>query len=81
MYTLNTIDRPAIAFDCRNIKGNEELSATLQAKNDGGFSLNYVNPVVYRNGGYGDMVEGIGTLRANGGDAGGGTESVIVERV
>lgn len=49
MYTLNTIDRPAIAFDCRNLKGNEELSCTLQAKNDGGFSLNFVNPVVYPN--------------------------------
>ena len=42
-YTLNTIDRPAVAFalDCRN----EELSATLQAKGNGGQSLNYINPV------------------------------------
>ena len=33
-YTLNTIDRPAVAFalDCRNMTANEELSATLQAK-------------------------------------------------
>lgn len=98
MYTLNTIDRPAVvypdtartlaarhdsspcvdrgqnvvAIDCRNMVGNEEVSATLQAKSNGGQSLNYQNPVVYRNGGYGDMVEGVGTLRANGGDAGGG---------
>ena len=81
MYTLDATDRHAVALDCRNMVGNEELSATLQAKNEGGFSLNYVNPICYRNGGYGDMVEGIGTLRANGGDAGGGTESIIVERV
>lgn len=46
-YTLNTIDRPAVAFalDCRNITANEELSATLQAKGNGGQSLNYINPV------------------------------------
>lgn len=36
-YTLNTIDRPAVAFalDCRNMTANEELSATLQAKGNG----------------------------------------------
>lgn len=46
-YTLNTIDRPAVAFalDCRNMTVNEELSATLQAKDNGGQSLNYINPV------------------------------------
>lgn len=46
-YTLNTIDRPAVAFalDCRNMAVNEELSATLQAKGNGGKSLNYINPV------------------------------------
>lgn len=46
-YTLNTIDRPAVAFalDCRNMTANEELSATLQAKDNGGQSLNYINPV------------------------------------
>lgn len=46
-YTLNTIDRPAVAFalDCRNMTTNEELSATLQAKDNGGQSLNYINPV------------------------------------
>lgn len=61
-----------VAIDCRNMVGNEELSATLQTKNEGGFSLNFVNPICYRNSGYGDMVEGVGTLRANGGDDGGG---------
>lgn len=41
---------PAVcALDCRNMTGNEELSGTLQAKNEGGFSLNFVNPVVYEN--------------------------------
>ena len=46
-YTLNTIDRPAVAFalDCRNMTANEELSTILQAKGNGGQSLNYINPV------------------------------------
>lgn len=48
-YTLNTIDRPAVAFslDCRNMATNAELSGTLQAKSNGGQSLNYTNPVCY----------------------------------
>ena len=48
-YTLNTIDRPAVAFalDCRNMTANAELSGTLQAKSNGGQSLNYINPVCY----------------------------------
>ena len=48
-YTLNTIDRPAVAYsvDCRNLCLNEELSGTLQAKENGGQSLNYQAPVMY----------------------------------
>ena len=45
-YTLNTLDRPAVALDCRNLNGSD-VSATLQAKAGGGHSLNYQNPVVY----------------------------------
>lgn len=49
-YTLNTVDRPAVAYsaDCRNLRLTEEVSGTLQAKENGGYSLNYQNPVVYR---------------------------------
>ena len=36
-----------IAIDCRNMIVNDEISGTLQAKNEGGFSLNFINPVVY----------------------------------
>lgn len=36
-----------VALDCRNMVGNEEIIGTLQAKNEGGFSLNFINPVVY----------------------------------
>lgn len=35
----------AVCIDCRNMIANEELSATLQAKGNGGQSLNYINPV------------------------------------
>lgn len=45
-YTINTSDRHAVAFDCRNAKENA-ISGTLQAKPNGGHSLNYLNPVVY----------------------------------
>ena len=70
-YTLNTIDRHAVvyncreneaehdsspcvdrgqnvvAIDCRNLNANIEISGTLQAKTNGGQSLNFQNPVVY----------------------------------
>ena len=36
-----------VALDCRNLVGNQEISGTLQSKDEGGYSLNYVNPVVY----------------------------------
>lgn len=36
---------PAIAYDCRNDTPNVEVRATLQAKSNGGQSLNYINPV------------------------------------
>ena len=35
------------SLDCRNMAVNEDLSGTLQAKNNGGHSLNYTNPVAY----------------------------------
>lgn len=45
-FTLNTIDRHAVAYDARNGSLNAELSGTLQAKESGGWSLNYINPVI-----------------------------------
>jgi DNA (cytosine-5)-methyltransferase 1 len=37
----------AIALDCRNNVGIEELSAPVQAKESGGYSLNYINPIAF----------------------------------
>lgn len=36
-----------VTVDCRNLCENEELSVTIQAKENGGQSLNYINPVAY----------------------------------
>lgn len=40
-------DPPVVPFavDCRNLRESEEVSGTLQAKSNGGYSLNYTNPV------------------------------------
>ena len=48
MYTLNTIEQHSVCYsvDCRNLCTNKEVSGTLQAKNVGGFSYNYLNPVM-----------------------------------
>lgn len=58
-YTLNTVDRPAVVYsaDCRNMRLSKEISGTLQAKGNGGYSLNYQNPVVYQNPKRGEYVE------------------------
>lgn len=68
-YTLNTIDRPAVAYsiDCRNLYLNKEKSGTLQAKESGGFSLNFINPVLCLNdqgGAVMDVSDKAMTLRA-----------------
>ena len=46
------------AADCRNLRLTEEISGTLQAKENGGYSLNYQNPIVYdaRGNGNGEIV-------------------------
>lgn len=36
-----------VAIDCRNMAANNEVSATIQSKNQGGHSLNYINPIIY----------------------------------
>ena len=44
-FTLNTIDKHAVAYDCRN-HATSDISSTLQSKNNGGQSLNFINPVM-----------------------------------
>ena len=66
--------QPVVCYgvDCRNGVIEEEKSHTIQAHNNGGFSVNCTPNVLFRNDGYGNFVEGTGTLKAHGGDAGGG---------
>lgn len=67
---------PAVAYDCRNHAVNEEISGTLQAKENGGQSLNYINPVA--------VPEKAGTLTAKmakgtGGPAGDECQNLVAE--
>lgn len=45
-FTLNTVDRHAVAYDARHHCLGGEVSGTLQAKGEGGWSLNYINPAL-----------------------------------
>lgn len=50
-------DEHAHTIDCRNIRLNDEKSGTLQAKENGGYSLNYTNPVLVLNDQGGQMMD------------------------
>lgn len=58
----NAVPDVVYAFDCRNMRANNGLSATLQVKTNGGQSLNFQNPVVYSSGAFGTLSEGVGTI-------------------
>ena len=45
---VGTITAHAKAVDCRNLELKEDVSGTLQAKENGGYSLNYQNPVMLK---------------------------------
>ncbi len=55
--TLNTVDRHAVALDCRNLKICGNISGAIQAKEIGGWSLNYQNPVLYTRQGHGNYAD------------------------
>jgi hypothetical protein len=48
----------AVAIDCRNCVANEEISGTLQAKENGGQSLNYINPIAVHQNQCGEIRQG-----------------------
>lgn len=52
MYTLNTIEQHSVCYavDCRNNCLVREMSSTLQAKPQGGWSVNVTNPLLIVNG-------------------------------
>jgi DNA (cytosine-5)-methyltransferase 1 len=81
-FTLNTMDRHAVLWDGTNI------APALTANNAGGNQRmpdkdNFnavIQPKVYENNQFGGYREGCGTLKASGGDYGGGSENIAVCR-
>ena len=73
----NVVCYDACGIDGYNTESTGDVSITIRA---GKSDQDHVGCVVYRNGGYGDIVEGVGTLCANGGDAGPGSENIVVEK-
>ena len=112
-YTLNTIDRPAVAYSINHQGGNVEqiiegktgiLTAAMNTSGNNKLSVCYCSDVgllntyenvaapllarqykdphtvCYRQGGFAEYIEGeVRTLRASGGDFGGGSENLIVQ--
>lgn len=84
-YTLNTIDRPAVAYatDPGWLNSLEGTAPTLLARQykDPHLVCYPNNSTVFRQGGFADYVENeVGTLKASGGDLGGGSENLVVTR-
>lgn len=83
-YTLNTIDRHAVAYGIdRAITtgGNCTAQGPCVYENVcGTMKYSGVHAVAYREGGFADYVDGVcGTLRSSGGAISGGSENLIVE--
>ena len=66
----NVIDRDAKQ---NGIGISEDVSPTLNTQDK--------NAVCYKQDGFAGYKEGVGTLKASGGDVGGGTESIVLERI
>lgn len=88
-FTLNTIDRPAVAY----LASGKDTVGTLLANagsklwlgNQEAFSGDYhilesCEQQSFYNNGIANYTEECGTLRASGGDCGGGAENLLVER-
>lgn len=77
-YTLNTIDRPAVAYGIGNGQANQSVTpecvGALTCMHD-------QQAICFRQGGFAEYIEGeVGTLRASDGDFGGGSENLIQTR-
>ena len=77
MNTLTSGDRHAVAYCI----GNEQVCQLYMQEKCGALNcMHDQQAVCYRQGGYADYMEGeVGTLRANGGDFGGGSENIVVQ--
>lgn len=74
-FTLNTVDRHGVAYAIGNGQadntGLHEKTGALNCMHD-------AQAVIYENISYGGYREGCGTLKASGGDYGGGSENIVV---
>lgn len=83
-YTLNTIDRHAVCYDIgearrRNPNEYDNLCPTISARC--GTGGNNVPAVCYGQGSFAQYQENqVSTLKAQGGDPGGGSENLVAER-
>ena len=78
--TLNGQDKHAVCFQQNQreeVRDMGEASGAISAE-PGSHQQNYV---CYKQAGFAGYNEGVGTLKASGGDNGGGTESIVVKRV
>jgi DNA (cytosine-5)-methyltransferase 1 len=80
-FTCNTTDRHAVAY----VESYQKVTGPLMANSHPGsycgqdaYSDMLITPIPYRQGGFADYVENeVGTVRAAGGDYGGGTETLV----
>ena len=85
-FTLNTIDQHAIAATfCRqrsDLFKEDDVASTQTARQckDSTDLICECKPVSFASSSFGGLKEGVGTLRAEGGDNGGGSESLIVSK-
>lgn len=86
-YTLNTVDRPAVFAGFSSNAGAKagsagyaaETAPTLSAqRHDASVLQIFHPPKIFQNSAFGKWTPGIGTLRAAGGDYGGGSENLAV---
>ena len=78
--TLNGQDKHAVCFQQNQREEVRDMggaSGALSAEP----SSHQQNYVCYKKDGFAGYSEGVGTLKASGGDVGGGTESIVVKRV
>jgi len=87
-FALNTIDRPAVAYAAESKVPNADTCCMCMASGQGNTEIhedlapalhcNHDKQIVFEGYQYGGYREGCGSLRASGGDYGGGSENIVL---
>ena len=80
-YTLNTIDRPAVAFQTYQRVTGPLMANSHPGSYTGQDAYNDMLVTTFAAGGFGKYEQGVGTLRASDGDYGGGTETLVADNI